>query len=473
MVGGDVKSLKKGDHIHFMGVCGTAMASLAVLLKERGFKISGSDQNVYPPMSVFLAQKGIQIAQGYGEENLTPRPDFVVVGNVISKANPEAQALLKSTIDYGTLPQVMGDLVIGDHHCVAVCGTHGKTTTTSLAAWVFNQSGVGPGFFVGGLVKNFQTSFKEPQGDFFIIEGDEYDTAFFAKVPKFLFYKPRSVILTSIEFDHGDIYKNLDSVVESFAQLLKIIPPEGLLIYNAQDARIQKILHLYKGDQISYGLDEGVWQARNIQSQSWGINFDVYYRGKKEKKFFFPMPGHYNALNVLSVYILSKAHGLSLSFQGALDGFQGVSRRQELIGRPRGIQVIEDFAHHPTAVKGTLESLKNQKGRLFALFEPASNTSCRSLFQSQYVEALSLGDFIFICKPGVKSLRWPPQERLQVDVMVGELESLGKKAFGFEKVEEILPLLTREACSGDRIVIMSNGGFQGVYQKILRDLAET
>lgn len=468
-----MKDLKPGAHIHLMGICGTAMASLAGILKERGFRITGSDQNVYPPMSTFLEDQGIEIMQGYKASNLDPRPDFVVVGNVISKHYEEAEALLKTDIPYSSLPEMMRDVVIEDRHSIVVCGTHGKTTTTSMASWVCEKEGLEPGFLIGGIAKNFSKSFKNPKGDFFVIEGDEYDTAFFAKVPKFLFYNPRSVILTSIEFDHADIYKDLDDVLKAFSSLLEIIPKTGVLVYNEEDENIQKILHLYSGQKISYGFNKGDWTAQNIDYVHSGIEFDVCFKGSKEERLFIPMFGEYNILNALAVYALSKNLKMELSLKEAFAEFKGIKRRQELIGEPKGIQVIEDFAHHPTAVKSTLESFQKRKsgGRLFAVFEPRSNTSRRSIFQRDYVEALKNGDAVYICEPSVGTSKLEESERMNVPQLVSDINKIGGNAHSFSEVEEVIKLLGAEAREGDTIVIMSNGGFQGIYSKLLEHLA--
>ena len=419
-----MKGLKPGAHIHLMGICGTAMASLAGILKARGFKITGSDQNVYPPMSTFLQDQGIEIMQGYKAQNLIPKPDFVVVGNVISKHYEEADALLKMDIPYASLPETLRDVVIENRHSMVVAGTHGKTTTTSMLSWVSQQEGLKPGFLIGGIAKNFSKSFQNPGGNYFVIEGDEYDTAFFAKVPKFIYYKPQSVILTSIEFDHADIYKDLDDVLKAFSSLMKIIPADsGLLIYNAEDKNIPKILTYCSGKKISYGVRQGDWSTENINFKREGIEFDILHQGRKEERIFVPMFGQYNIPNALSVYALAKELGFKTDLKKCFSEFKGVKRRQELIGEPRGIQVIEDFAHHPTAVDATIESFQKREGsgRLFVIFEPRSNTSRRKIFQEQYTKALAKSDVLFVSVPfqGTASLK--EEESLDVPEMVREI----------------------------------------------------
>lgn len=465
-----MKNLKPGDHIHLMGICGTAMASLAGILKERGFRITGSDQNVYPPMSTFLENMGISIMEGYRKENLEPAPDFVVVGNVISRHYEEAEALLKTSIPYASLPETLGDFVIEDRHSMVVAGTHGKTTTTSMLAWLCHSAGLKPGFLIGGIANNFEKSFQNPDGNFFVIEGDEYDTAFFAKVPKFIFYKPQSVILNSIEFDHADIYKDLDAVLKAFESLIEIVPEhDGLLVYNEEDPNIKKVLPLCQAQKVSFGFMRGDWTTQNIDFLRNGIEFDVLFRNKKEERLFVPMFGEYNVLNALSVYALLKTRGVEVDFKGAFERFQGIKRRQELIGEPGGIQVIEDFAHHPTAVRGTIESFQKRKdrGKLFVVFEPRSNTSRRKIFQQAYCEALSGADEVYLARPFAGSRPLSSEESLDV----GEIVSfLGDKAHSFEKVEEAISLVSEKAKAGDTVLIMSNGGFQGIYEKILKVL---
>ncbi|MCB0378274.1 MAG: UDP-N-acetylmuramate:L-alanyl-gamma-D-glutamyl-meso-diaminopimelate ligase [Bdellovibrionales bacterium] len=464
--------LKPGAHIHLIGICGTAMASLAALLKERGYKITGSDRNVYPPMSTFLEEQGIEIKPDYKAEHLNPAPDFVVVGNVISKHYEEAEALLKSNIPYASLPETLRDFVIENRHSLVVCGTHGKTTTTSMASWVADQAGLDPGFLIGGIAKNFSTSFRNPKGGWFVIEGDEYDTAFFAKVPKFLFYNPRSVILTSVEFDHADIYPNLEAVLKAFTNLMEIIPQDGLLVYNAEDSNIAKILNSCRSKKISYGFSHGDWQVSEITYLREGLEFNIMYQGSVENRIFVPMFGRYNITNALAVYAMAKTHGWDVDLKKAFAQFAGVKRRQELIGEPNHIQVIEDFAHHPTAVLETLKSFKNREGqgRLIAVFEPRSNTSRRNVFQKQYTEALAVADSSYICEPFAGTSPLPEEERMDVNQLVEDIRAQGKQALCFSQVEEAIDRIQAEARPGDTVVIMSNGGFQGIYGKILKAL---
>lgn len=469
-----MKQLKPGSHVHFMGICGTAMASLAGILKDKGFKVTGSDQNVYPPMSTSLKNMGIDIMQGYKAENLNVKPDFVVVGNVISKHYEEAQALLDSDIPYASLPETMRDHVIEGRHSIVIAGTHGKTTTTSMTSWVLEQAGLKPGFLIGGIAKNFSQSFQNPKGEYFVIEGDEYDTAFFAKVPKFIFYKPQSVILNSIEFDHADIYNSLEDVLKAFNSLLEIIPTDkGLLIYNAEDINIPKILQTYSGKKVSFGFAQGDWTTQNLRFLRDGISFDVLHKNKLEENLFIPMFGEYNVINALSVYALSKELGFNVDLRAAFQNFKGVKRRQELIGEPNGIQVIEDFAHHPTAVGKTIASFKKREkqGKLIVVFEPRSNTSRRNIFQNEYAAAFRDADVTLISEPFVGTSSLPEDQRLNVGKIVDGLVQNKKTATTFTEVDQAVDVIKKEARPGDTVLIMSNGGFQGIYQKILNTLA--
>lgn len=465
-----MRNLKPRAHIHLMGICGTAMASLAGILKDRGFKITGSDQNVYPPMSTQLQEQGIEIMQGYKAENLNPAPDFVVVGNVISAHYEEAAALLKTNIPYASLPETIRDVVIEDRHSLVVAGTHGKTTTTSMLAWVAEQAGLNPGFLIGGIPNNFKKSFQNPKGDHWVIEGDEYDTAFFAKVPKFLYYKPRSVILTSVEFDHADIYKDLIAVVLAFRSLLEIIPKDnGILIHNAEDENIPKIIGTYTGKKVSYGFENGDWTISDLQFLREGLSFDVLHKGQKEDNLFLPMFGQYNVTNAVAVYAMAKELGWNVNLKEAFASFKGVKRRQELIGEPNGIQVIEDFAHHPTAVAATIASFQKRRdrGKLFVVFEPRSNTSRRKIFQQAFTGALAQADEVYICRPQMGTQLSNPAELMDVDEMVRDLKVPAKS---FTEVEEAISGIKAHAQPGDTVLIMSNGAFQGIYGKILKSL---
>lgn len=463
--------LQKGAHIHFMGICGTAMASLAGLLQEQGYKITGSDVNFYPPMSTQLETLKIPVVTGYRAENLSPKPDLVIVGNVISRDNAEAVELMKLSIPYMSLPQAMSEFLIADRHSIVVAGTHGKTTTTSLAAWFADRAGLAPGFMVGGIPKNYNQSFQIPLKKHFVIEGDEYDTAFFDKVPKFIHYKPRSVILTSIEFDHADIYKNLDDVKEAFSRLLKLIPQDGLLIYNEEDKNICDILHHCRSQKISFGSQKSAdVQIVKNQPVREGLYFSLRYEGKV-LDYFLPMFGSYNAWNAAAVFALAKSLNWSVDVDAAFRSFLGVKRRQELIGEPNGIQIIEDFAHHPTAVEKTISTFRDRPGvgKIHAVFEPRSATSRRNIFQKEYAQAFSAADWTYIARPFAQD-KIPPEQRFSSEKLVADIEAQGKRAFLCQDVAEIILQIRKNVHPGDTILVMSNGGFDGIYQKLLTTL---
>ncbi len=464
--------IQKGEHIHFMGICGTAMASLAGLLQEQGFQITGSDQNFYPPMSLQLEKLKIPVKISYAAENLNPAPQLVIVGNVISRDNPEAVALMEKKIPFMSLPQAMSEFLIAHRHSVVIAGTHGKTTTTSLAAWVADQAGLAPGFMVGGIPKNYGRSFQIPQKNHFVIEGDEYDTAFFDKVPKFIHYKPRSVILTSIEFDHADIYKDLDHVKSAFTQLLKLIPQDGILIYNSEDSNIRSLLADCSAKKISYGESAGsdvqIVSKKPIRD---GVEFTLRYQNQTST-YFLPMFGIYNVDNAAAVFALAKSLGWTVDVDKAFRSFQGVKRRQELIGQPNDIQIIEDFAHHPTAVEKTISTFKNrpEQNNVHAVFEPRSATSRRNIFQTEYAKAFRTADFTYIAKPYALE-KIPVEQRFSSEKLVADIEHHGKKAFLCDGVSEIISQIQKQAKPGDTILVMSNGGFDGIYQKLITALS--
>ncbi|HWU42465.1 MAG TPA: Mur ligase family protein, partial [Bdellovibrio sp.] len=355
-------------------------------------KITGSDLNPYPPMSTQLENLGITIQKGYKAENLQPRPDFVIVGNVISANNEEAQELIRLGVPYTSLPKAMGEFIIGSRDSVVIAGTHGKTTTTSMMSWVAEKAGLKPGFLIGGVPKNFSQSFKNPEGNLFVIEGDEYDTAFFDKVPKFIHYKPKHVVLTSVEFDHADIYKDLSAVKEAFARLMSLIPENGTLIACAEDANVMELRKLAKcKNSFTYGFHKDAeFRAKVLFQDASGVGFEVHHKNEILGPYSMQITGDYNILNATAVVAMSKTLGLSENrIQIGLESFEGVKRRQEILGEPGGVLVIEDFAHHPTAVRETVKGIqKKYPGRkVFSVFEPRSATSRRKVFQKDYVEA--------------------------------------------------------------------------------------
>lgn len=465
--------LKKGAHVHMMGICGTAMASLAGLLKDRGFKVTGSDSNPYPPMSTQIEALGIKIQKGYAAENLNPKPDFVIVGNVISANNPEAQELVRLGVPYTSLPKAMGDYIMADRESVVIAGTHGKTTTTSLMSWVAEMNDQKPGFLIGGIPKNFSQSFRNPEGKYFVIEGDEYDTAYFDKVPKFIHYHPRHVILTSIEFDHADIYRDLDHVKEAFTMLMKLIPANGHLLACAEDKNVLEVIQKSNTKNVyTYGIHSGDFEAKVISMKESGTTFEVLHKGKSLGEFTTQMSGNYNILNATAVIGLSHVLGFSMEkTKRAMESFGGVKRRQEILGEPGGVLVIEDFAHHPTAVRETVQAIQSryEGRRVFSVFEPRSATSRRKIFQKEYGDAFAQCHEVLLAK-AFDTSKIDESNRFSSEELVDDLKKRNVSAAVFDSADAIVADLKKRTKKGDVVLIMSNGGFDGIYTKLLNAL---
>jgi UDP-N-acetylmuramate: L-alanyl-gamma-D-glutamyl-meso-diaminopimelate ligase len=452
------------------------MASLAGLLQSRGYRVTGSDQNIYPPMSTYLKEIGVDVLPGFCAEHVAPRPDLVVIGNAVSRGNPEAQAVLQQNIPYISFPQALGRFLIGSRSSLVVAGTHGKTTTSALAAWAWTSAGLEPGFFVGGVPVNFGSGWEVGAGDYVIIEGDEYDTAFFDKGPKFLHYRPGNVILTSIEFDHADIYRDLDHVKSAFLRLMEIIPRDGSLVVCADYSTAMEIAAAADCQRITYGDGPGAdWQAVNLEYREGRTLFEPCYRGRPDGRIEVAVIGRHNVKNALAVYALGRHLGIERG--KLLDGFRtfaGVKRRQEIRGEKRGVLVIDDFAHHPTAVHETVEAVRAsyQGRRLWAVFEPRSNTSKRNIFEQEFAKALALADQTVIA-PVYQPEKVPEAERLSVEHVVSGINRMcgEDRARQFANASEIASVIGREARRGDVVLVMSNGGFDNIHEKILNALA--
>jgi UDP-N-acetylmuramate: L-alanyl-gamma-D-glutamyl-meso-diaminopimelate ligase len=460
-------------HIHLMGICGTAMGSLAGMLKEQGYHITGSDQAVYPPMSTFLAGLGIEVAPGYGPENLKPHPDLVIVGNVITEINAEAQELIGLNLPFLSLPQALAEFFLQDKVSLVITGTHGKTTTSSLLASILDQAGLAPSFMIGGILKGYERNYQLGRGPYFVIEGDEYDTAFFDKGPKFLHYRPRMAVLTSIEFDHADIYPDIKAIQQAFSRFLAILPTEGLLVAQGADPRIQEIIHQAPCTVDTYGMERHWdWQLDELASLETGSRFNVYRRGTFWYRFDSPLVGRHNALNFLSLIPILVHVGLEPEeIAQGLAGFQGIHRRQEVRGVRAGVTVIDDFAHHPTAVRETIQAVRSQfqDRRLIAVFEPRTNTSRRHFFQKDYVSSFDGADLILIREaPNLDKI--PEGERFSSHRLAEALVASGKQARFFPGTDEILEFLSHLIQGGDIILIMSNGGFDRIHERLLEML---
>lgn len=457
-------------HIHIMGICGTGMASLAGMLKDSGFYVTGSDENVYPPMSDFLAACNIVINNGYSAANLSPRPDLVVVGNTIRGTNPEAIALGNLRIPYVSFPQALGHYFLAAKTPLVVTGTHGKTTTSSMLATLLHKAGQTPGFMVGGLVQAFSSNYNLAVGPFFVVEGDEYDTAFFDKGPKFLHYRPQVAVITSIEFDHADIFADLEAIKHAFARLVEIMPRDGCIIACHESPVVHEIANRAECTVLWYGTDSTAdWNLSNITVTPGGTLFDVRRGTSPYGSYINPMPGRHNALNALAVIAVLDRLGLEKEVVAAgLAGFEGVRRRQEVRGVVNGITVIDDFAHHPTAVRETVAALKQvyRGQRLVVVFEPRTNSSRRRVFQTDYGLAFGGADVVLVREP-VPLAEYPSEKLFSAQELAEDLQEQGIKALAFADTEQILAHLGRTLQPGDVAAILSNGGFDNIHTRLL------
>jgi len=456
-------------HIHLLGICGTGMAALAGILKEQGFWVTGSDEHAYPPMSTFLEGLGIKVLNGYQAQNLEPLPDLVVVGNVIRRENPEAQAVLARNLPRLSLPEALNRFLVGDRRSIVVAGTHGKSTTTALIAWLLAATGRDPGFMVGGITRNFNSNYRTGQGDFVVLEGDEYDTAFFDKRPKFLHFRPSLGVLTSIEYDHADIYPDLDRVIQAFQAFVLQVGQAGRLLAWGDAALVRQVCSRGTVDAIFYGLQENAaWRAGEIEPGSGGMDFTVFREGRRWGRFFTPLLGTHNVLNSLAaVAALAELGEKPELLQKTLDGFQGVKRRLEAAREYRAVMVLEDFAHHPTAVAVTLEAVRRgyPGRRLVAVFEPRTNTSRRRVFQEPYARAFKDADLIIVREPP-DLWKVPEEEQFSSRRLVEDLRDQGQEAFYFPDTDRLLEGLLAKLRPGDVALIMSNGDFDHLLPRL-------
>ena len=456
-------------HIHLIGICGTAMASLAGMLNERGFRVTGSDAAAYPPMSDFLAGLGIPVAQPFDPANLKPHPDVVVVGNAISRGNVELEYVLDERIPFCSLPQILHDEFLRGKEVLVVAGTHGKTTTTSMLSWIFHSAGLQPSFLIGGIAENFGSSFTLGQGKHFILEGDEYDTAFFDKGPKFLHYFPDNVVLTSVEFDHADIYKDLDAVETSFKRLVNLVPRRGKIVAIDTGESVERCIAKAFCPVERYGLQpKAAWRIVNLRFEPAKTSWTVLKQGEPWADLDFALAGEYNVCNATAATAMAASCGIPRDkIQAALKTFKSVKRRLEVKAQVNGITIIDDFAHHPTAIAGTLTALRSRYpgARLWAILEPRSNTLRRNVFQHELAKSLALADEVVVA--GVfKSESIPETERLDLMEVGADLERRGKRARIISGVEGIVQVVAPELRSGDVVAILSNGGFDRIYEKL-------
>jgi UDP-N-acetylmuramate: L-alanyl-gamma-D-glutamyl-meso-diaminopimelate ligase len=447
------------------------MASLAGMLKLRGLDVRGSDSAAYPPMSTFLDSLGIPVLQPFSEQNLIPAPDLVVVGNAISRGNPELEYLLDRRLPMISMPEVVHQEFIRGHNSLVIAGTHGKTTTTSMVAWIFEFAGRNPSFLVGGIAENFGSSFAVTEGKEFIIEGDEYDTAFFDKGPKFLHYFPDAVILTSVEFDHADIYRDLDAVKFAFKRLVNLVPRRGRIIAWDGNDNVTECVERAFCPVERYGFHpDSCWRIENVQYGATSTRWTVSHLGQHFADLEFDLAGEYNVLNATAAAALAYSYGIPPeTIAKALREFLSVKRRLEVRAEIGGITIIDDFAHHPTAIRATLGALRKRYAgrRLWAILEPRSNTLRRNVFQHELVESLALADQVVIASVFFKNTdALKPEERLDVDNVVAELSARGVAARQLPDVAAIISSIVPKLTSGDVVAILSNGGFGGIYEKL-------
>jgi UDP-N-acetylmuramate: L-alanyl-gamma-D-glutamyl-meso-diaminopimelate ligase len=456
--------------VHFVGIGGTAMASAAAAMRDRGYTVTGSDQQViYPPMSTFLASRGIEVRNGYSEANLSDRPDLVVIGNAISRGNPEAEYVLDHKLRYCSLPELLKECFIRGRRSLVVTGTHGKTTTTSLLAWVFETAGLNPSFLIGGIPGNFGQGARFTSSDWFILEGDEYDTAFFDKRSKFVHYLPEVAIINNLEMDHADIFDSLADIQLSFRRFIALIPRNGLLLGNGDEPNLSGLLGVRHCPVKRFGLGEN----NDIRASGLALRPDGSDFQLGDVRFTLPLIGEFNVRNALAVAACARHCGLTdAQIQAAFSTFTGIQRRMDVRGEVRGVAVVDDFGHHPTAIRETLRALRVRfpGRRLWAVFEPRSNTTRRNIFQTELVDALERADRIVVSEVA-RLEQLPPGQRLNPEKLMQDLRMAGRPAVYLPTVESIIDHVVAGAVTGDVICVFSNGGFGGIHDRLLTRLA--
>jgi UDP-N-acetylmuramate: L-alanyl-gamma-D-glutamyl-meso-diaminopimelate ligase len=461
------------QRIHLIGICGTAMGTLAAMLEARGHDVRGSDQSVYPPMSDFLRQQGITLLEGYRAEHITAEIDLVVVGNAISRGNPELEEVLDRKIRYCSLPEAVRDHFLWGARSVVITGTHGKTTTTSLTGWLLTHGGADPSVFIGGIAENFDGSYRIGGGREFVIEGDEYDSAFFDKTAKFLKYLPDIAVVNNIEFDHADIYADLEAIRVAFRRFVNLVPRRGLLLLGADNAEAMALSASARCRVETFGLSDGAtWQAHDLQVGGTSTSFGLRREGKTVGRFEVPLLGAYNVRNAAAALAVGVAVGIDTdTLAEGLRRFRGVRRRLQLRGTAAGVMVYDDFAHHPTAIEETLTGVRSAHParRLWAIFEPRSATSCRRVFQQDFIRALGRADRVVLAAVFRSTL--PDDQRLDAGHIVRALEDGGVHARYIPATDDIVRTVAKEAREGDIVIVMSNGGFDNIHQKLLDALA--
>jgi UDP-N-acetylmuramate: L-alanyl-gamma-D-glutamyl-meso-diaminopimelate ligase len=461
--------------IHFIGICGTAMATLAAMLNRKGHTVQGSDENVYPPMSTFLEAERIRTLSGFRAEHITDAIDLVVVGNAVSRGNVELETVLDRKLRYASLPETIREQFLWQSHSIVVAGTHGKTTTTSLAGWLLVHAGADPSILVGGIARNLGedgSSYRLGSGRDFVIEGDEYDSAYFDKTAKFLKYLPDIAVISNVEFDHADIYADLDAVRLAFRRLVNLVPRSGLLLLGADSPDAAALKKFAVSPVQTFGLAaDAEWRAGDVTVSPSGQSFGVWHEGVHYADLQIPLFGLHNVRNALAAVAVAHASGVpARTIAEGLLMFRGVKRRLDAVGEVRGITVYDDFAHHPTAIAETLAGLRaaNPHRRIWAVFEPRSASSSRKVFQRDFAKAFGPADEVVIAPVFRTSL--PESERLSQDELIADLQSDGQRARLASSIDDIVATVAREGRQGDLVVFMSNGGFGGIHQKTLAAL---
>ena len=455
--------------VHLIGIGGTAMATVAAMLRRRGMAVSGSDQRVYPPMSDFLAREGIAVLEGYDAAHVTSDVDLVVIGNAVSRGNPEVEEVLDRKLRYCSLPEVIRDQFLWGARSIVVAGTHGKTTTTALLGWLLTHGGADPSVLIGGIAENFEGSFRLGGGREFVIEGDEYDSAFFDKTAKFLKYLPDIAVISNIEFDHADIYPDLDAIRLAFRRLVNLVPRRGLLLLGADNADALALREQAYCRVETFGLSDGAtWQAHDLRVGEMSTRFSLRREGTPVGAFEVPMLGAYNVRNAVAAIGVGIAVGVDTdTLAEGLRKFRGVRRRMQLRGTAAGVMVYDDFAHHPTAIEETLAGVRSAhpSRRIWAIFEPRSATSCRRIFQDDFARALGRADRVIL--PAVFRSTLPDEQRLSAEAVVADLRQSGVDADYIPQTDEIVRVVARQARPGDLVIVMSNGGFDNIHQRLL------
>lgn len=475
-----LKELQSVKRVYLIGICGTAMASLAGMLQQRGYEVAGSDEHVYPPMSTYLERLGIPVLEGYTKQHLeTFRPDVVVIGNAAARTNVEAAATVELDLPYTSMPEAIYELFIKGKHSIVIAGTHGKTTTTSLMAWLLESAGRDTSMVVGGIPLNFNHNFKLGEGPEFVIEGDEYNTAFFDKGAKFLHYHANTLLVNNIEFDHADIYADLEAILVAFRHAVRDVAPEDVIVANGDDANVMSLRPEAKARWVTFGSGTtNDAYATDIEEHPEGTDFTAWWEGREWFRFRTTLSGKHNVLNALADAVIARLRGLSAEeIQKGLETFQGIKRRMEIRGIERGITVIDDFAHHPTAIATTLAGAHRRfpGRRLWALFEPRSISSSRKEFEPGYIDAFHEADRVIIGPVFHREryeTRYGLDKMMSVETIVGRLEADSIPAEQIDDFDAIASRIREEGREGDVVVVMSSGAFGGVHEKILARLRE-